>query len=127
MRCFSDNFCLNSQRYDFEMPRNLTAFFIDFREIDNFLPYDDGDSSGFSKWPMDRNVAVVKHCWPVVQKRKYWHAIKVSHEMIITALFACLCLKDKLGLCSIYCHIHAMTGNCSASLRVLIRCKWFLK
>ena len=40
--------------------------------------------------------------------------------MIIIALSTCLCWKEKLGLCSIIFHIHAMTGNiCSASLRVL--------
>ena len=44
-------------------------------------------------------------------------------EMIVIASFTCICMEDKmedkLGLCSINCHIHAMTGNCSASLRVL--------
>ena len=39
--------------------------------------------------------------------------------MIVTALFMCLCLKNRLGLCRINCQIHAMTGKCSASLRVL--------
>ena len=41
------------------------------------------------------------------------------HEMISMDLFTCLCLKDNLGLSSINCHIHAITGNYSASLRVL--------
>ena len=45
--------------------------------------------------------------------------LSLSREMIVIALFTCICLKDKLGLCSMNCHIHAMTGNCSASLRVL--------
>ena len=31
----------------------------------------------------------------------------------------CPCLKDQLGLCSLNCHTHTMTGNCSASQRVL--------
>ena len=39
--------------------------------------------------------------------------------MIVIALFTCLSLKDKLGLCSINCHIHAMTGNGSVRLQVL--------
>ena len=38
--------------------------------------------------------------------------------MVIIA-FICLCLKDKVGQCSINYHIYAMTGNRSASLRVL--------
>ena len=28
-------------------------------------------------------------------------------------------MKDQLGLCSLICHTHTMTGNCSASQRVL--------
>ena len=40
-------------------------------------------------------------------------------EMILIALFTCICLKDKLGLCSINCHINAITGNCSTSLLVV--------
>ena len=47
-----------------------------------------------------------------------WICAKVC-ETILIALFTCLCLKEKLGLCSINCHIHAMTRSCSASLRVL--------
>ena len=39
--------------------------------------------------------------------------------MIVIAVFTCLCLKDKLGLCSINCHIWVMTRNCSVSLQVL--------
>ena len=39
--------------------------------------------------------------------------------MIVTALFTCLCLKEKLALCPINCHIHAVIGNCPASLQVL--------
>ena len=46
-------------------------------------------------------------------------ACSVVREMIVIASFTRLCLKDKSGLCSINCHIHAMNGNCSASLRVL--------
>ena len=40
--------------------------------------------------------------------------------MFSNSVFACLCLKDKLGLCSINCHIHAMTANCSSSLQLLL-------
>ena len=43
-----------------------------------------------------------------------------SRERIMIALFTCICLKDNLGLCSINCHVHAMIGNCSKSLRVLV-------
>ena len=46
-------------------------------------------------------------------------ACLVSRGMIVIALFICLCLKDKLGICTTNCHIHTMTGNCSASLSVL--------
>ena len=46
-------------------------------------------------------------------------ACSVSHERIMIALFSCICLKDKLGLCLINCHVHPMTGNCSTSLRFL--------
>ena len=37
--------------------------------------YDDSDSSNFSKWPNDRMVAAVKHCWPLVQGRRNWREI----------------------------------------------------
>ena len=47
-------------------------------------------------------------------------ACSISREMIVIALFICLCLKDKLGICLINCHIRAMTGNCSANLRVIV-------
>ena len=40
----------------------------------------------------------------------------LNREMILIALFCCLCLRDQLGLCSINRHTHMMTGNCSASL-----------
>ena len=40
-------------------------------------------------------------------------------RLTLIALFTCLCLKDKLGLCSINCHTQAITGNCFASLQVL--------
>ena len=43
----------------------------------------------------------------------------VCREMIVKALFTYLCLQDKLGLCSINCHVCTMTGNCCASLQVL--------
>ena len=46
-------------------------------------------------------------------------ACSVSSEMVVIALFTCPCLKDQFGLCLINCNIHAITGNCSASLRVL--------
>ena len=46
-------------------------------------------------------------------------ACSVIREMIVTALFICFYLKDKLSLSSINCQIHAMTGNCSVSLQVL--------
>ena len=39
--------------------------------------------------------------------------------MIVIALFTCLSLKDKSGLCSINCHIHAMARNGFVRLRVL--------
>ena len=32
--------------------------------------YNDSGSSRCSKWPNDRMVAVVKHCWPLVQGRR---------------------------------------------------------
>ena len=32
--------------------------------------YDDSGSSSCSKWPNDRMVAVVKHCWLLVQGRR---------------------------------------------------------
>ena len=91
--------------------------------------------SSFSKWPNNRMVAVVKHCWLLVQGIRGWRErwlqtttgwvlnkilwCSVSCEVIIIALLSCLYLKDQLGLCSINCHIHPMTGNCSASLRVV--------
>ena len=37
------------------------------------------------------------------------------------SLFIYLCLKNKLGLCSINCHAHAMAVNCSGSLTESIR------
>ena len=40
-----------------------------------------------------------------------------SCEMNVIALFTCLSLKDKLGLCSIKCHTHTMTWNHSARLQ----------
>ena len=46
-------------------------------------------------------------------------ACAVSREMIVIALFICVWLEEKLGPCSLNYHIHTMTGNCSASLRVL--------
>ena len=75
--------------------------------------------------------AVVKHCWYSCAKKKklqrminkyYWLCAEeiltcsVVREIIRIALFICLRFKDELGLCSINCHIHGMTGNCSASL-----------
>ena len=39
--------------------------------------------------------------------------------MIVIAWFSCLFLNDGLGLCSLNCNTHAMTGNCSASWPVL--------
>ena len=39
--------------------------------------------------------------------------------MIVVPLFSNLCLKDQLGLRLVNCHTNAMTGNCSAGLRVL--------
>ena len=45
-------------------------------------------------------------------------AFSVGREVVVIALS--VCLKDKLGLCSINCYNHTKTGNCSASLRVLI-------
>ena len=53
-------------------------------------------------------------------------ASSLSRDIIVIALFTCLCLKDQLDLCSINCHIHAMTENCSASVRGT-RCEWFLR
>ena len=56
-------------------------------------------------------------------KDHYWIGAEESiacsaiREMIVIALFTLLCLKDKLGLCSINCQIHAMTGNCFVSTR----------
>ena len=44
----------------------------------------------------------------------------LSREMIEIALFTCPCSKEKVGLCSTSSHIHAMTGNCSTSLPVLV-------
>ena len=77
----------------------------------------------------------MKHCWSLVQGGRGCRkgllqtaTIKVikkillcsvSREVMITALISCLCLKDQLGLCSINCFFYAITGNCSASLRVL--------
>ena len=46
-------------------------------------------------------------------------ACSVSRRVIVIAWFSCLSLKAQLGLCSSNCHAHAMTGNCSASYRVL--------
>ena len=43
---------------------------------------------------------------------------RTSREMMVTALFTFQCLEDKLGLCSVNCHIQAMTENYSARLRV---------
>ena len=44
----------------------------------------------------------------------------VIREMIVLALFTCVCLKEKLGLCSINRHVHVLSGNCSVSLQVLV-------
>ena len=88
-------------------------------------------SSRWSKWPNDQIVAVVKHYWPLVQRRRNcrerWlktttgYVFKkilvclVSRRVIVINWFSWLCLKDQLGLCSLNCHTHAMTGNWSAS------------
>ena len=44
---------------------------------------------------------------------------KSLNDFILSYLIIYLSLKDKLGLYSMNCHNHAMTVNCSASLRVL--------
>ena len=75
---------------------------------------------------------MVRHCWLLVQgeevaektaKDYYWIGelltCSVSHEVIVKALFNRTYLKDKLGLCSINCHIYEMNGNSSTSSRVL--------
>ena len=60
-----------------------------------------------------------------VTKGYYWTGVQEKIGMfsnlgaIIIVSFSCLCLKDQLGLCSLTCHTHVMTGNCSASWRVL--------
>ena len=59
---------------------------------------------------------MTKHYWWIVAEEIL--AWSVSRQMIVIALFTCLCLKNKPGICSINCHIQAMTGNCSASFRV---------
>ena len=74
-------------------------------------------------------LAVIKHC---ARKKKLQRkmtkdcygkvlekilACSVIREMIVIALFTCHCLKDKLGLSSINCHIHAIIGT--NSLRVV--------
>ena len=98
--------------------------------------YNDSGSSTCSKWPNDRMVAVVKHCWLLVQGRRCCRerwlmtttgqvfkkilACSVSRRVIVIAWFSCLCLKDQLGLCLSNCHTHTITGNCSASQRVLV-------
>ena len=45
-------------------------------------------------------------------------ACSVSREVIVIALISCLCFEDQIGLCSINCHIYAMTGHCFTRLQV---------
>ena len=57
------------------------------------------------KWPNDRMVAEVKHCWLLVQGKMttdyYWIdaqeniSCPVSREVIVMALISCLCFKDQ--------------------------------
>ena len=98
--------------------------------------YFNSGRSSLSKWLYDRMIAVVKHCWLLLVQgrrgcREGWQrtttgqALKktlagsLSRRVIVIASFRCLCLKDQLGLCSLNFHTHMMTGNCSASQRVL--------
>ena len=97
--------------------------------------YNDSGSSRCSKWSNDRMVVVVKHCWLLVQGRtgckerwlktttrqvfKRILACSVSRRVIVIVWFSCLCMKGQLGLCSLNCQTDAMTGNCTASYRVL--------
>ena len=99
----------------------------------------DSGSSRCSKWLNDWMVAVVKHCWLLVQGRRVcrerWPkttirqvfkkilACSVSRTVIVIAWFSCFCLKEQLGLCSLNCDTHAMTGNCSASEYLLTGCE----
>ena len=55
--------------------------------------------------------------WSGVQENT--RSFLLSSELIIIALFSCLYLNDKLGLCSLNCQTHKMTRNCSGSIRVL--------
>ena len=48
-----------------------------------------------------------------------FYSILAIRERIVIALFTCQS-EDKLGPCSIKCHIHAMTGNCSVILGVRV-------
>ena len=60
--------------------------------------------------------------WPITTTGwvfKKMLACSVSLRVIVIAWFSYLCLKDQLGLCSLNCRTHTMTGNCSASQRVL--------
>ena len=52
---------------------------------------------------------------------KPWNTYNLlSSEVIVIALFTCVCLKDQLGLCSINCHMYAMTVNyCASALQVV--------
>ena len=62
---------------------------------------------------------MTKDCYWIGTVLKKILTCSVSREMIIIALFTCLYMKDKVGICSIInCHIQAVTGKCSASLRV---------
>ena len=69
---------------------------------------------------LDQNFQLICYSQRVnASKFKKILACSVSCRVIVIARFSCLCLKDQLGLCSLICHIHTMTGNCSASQRVL--------
>ena len=53
-------------------------------------------------------------------------AYSVSRRVKVIALFFCLCLKGKLGLCSMNCHAYAVTVNRFVSLQILAKLLLFV-